>query len=177
VHDLDQAWPRELSRQLFELSRMSVLTSGRSHLADCAVLRPADLARHRIWAPTLGTSPEFTGWWRRAGQFLGIELETAGRNIGLGQAIADINADPARVALLPGQMMLAGEPGVAALIPLDEPAMLFGWSMIWRTDERNSDVTRLLRNLTQLSRQRGWTAFRPGLDWLPEPDLADMKAV
>ncbi|WP_034264006.1 LysR family transcriptional regulator [Actinospica robiniae] len=174
VHDLERAWPPELSRQLVELSRMGVLLSGRSPLADRQALRPADLVGHRVWAPAQGSSPEFAGWWRRAAEFLDMERETGGRNIGLAQAIADINSDPARVALLPVQMVLTEEPGVAAIIPLTDPALLFGWSMIWRAGERNRDVMYLIRKLAEMSRGRAWASFRPGLDWLPQPDLEDL---
>jgi hypothetical protein len=78
------------------------------------------------------------------------------------------------VGLVPAQLALEQDPGVAAVIPLADPAMLFGWSMIWRTKERNRDVTHLIRKLAEMSRVRGWASFRPGRDWLPEPDLDDL---
>ncbi len=173
-YDLDQLWPTELSRRLVELSRMGALLSGRSSLADRDVIRPGDLAGHRIWAPALGTAPEFAGWWRRAAEYLGLELETAGRNLGLGQAIADVNADPGRVALVPAGMEMTDDPAVAVLCPLAHPAMLFSWSVMWRTDERNPDVTLLIQKLAERSERGGWAAFRPGLDWLPDPDRAHL---
>lgn len=173
-HDLCQPWPAELSRRLVDLSRAGVLISGRSPLIDCTEVRRRDLAGHRVWAPTAGTSPEFMGWWRRAAEFLGLELETDGHNMGIAQAVADINRDPARVALLPANFMLTEDPAVAALRPLTDPAMLLAWSLIWRTTEHSRPVMQIVQRLSELSRQRRWTAFRLGLDWLPEPDRADL---
>ena len=114
---------------------MGALVSGRSPLADRTHIRRADLAGHRIWAPEQGTSPEFYGWWQRAAHYLDVDIDTTGRNLGLEKAIADINADPTRVALLPTSTALTDDSAVVALRPLADPVMLFAWSVIWRADE------------------------------------------
>jgi hypothetical protein len=61
------------------------------------------------------------------------------------------------------------EPGVAAM-PIVAPTSLYAWSLIWREDDRHPRLAELLESFGAAGRACRWLEFRPGADWLPEPD-------
>lgn len=174
VRDLEAPWPAELSHYLIDLSPAYAYVSTRSPLAVSGPLRTANLAGARLWAPAAGTSPEIRGWWRRFAEHLGLEMDTSGSNLGLTQAIADLTADAARVAIMGWTGGLGPTSDGIVARPLAEPVLRYPWSVVWRREGQHHAAARLVRRLIELSTAGNWTLFDQNADWLPEPDLADL---
>jgi DNA-binding transcriptional LysR family regulator len=58
-------------------------------------------------------------------------------------------------------------------IPIVEPTPLYAWSLIWRRDDHHPRLAELLESFAAAGRASRWLEYRPGADWLPDPDLPE----
>ena len=74
-------------------------------------------------------------------------------------------------SLLPADLPPPAGAGVAA-VPIIDPTPLYAWSLIWRRDDHHPRLAELVESFAAAGRAFRWLEFRPGADWLPDPDLA-----
>jgi DNA-binding transcriptional LysR family regulator len=173
VHDLGVPWPAELAHRPVVLQRLAVVVSADHPLAELSRLAVDDLRRSVLWLPGGGSPPELIGLYRRFADHLGIALDTAGSNLGLDLAVAQLRRDPPRCMLLSADWTIPANTN-ARLIPVN-PAPCYAWSLAWREDDRHPLLRLLLRLTAQTEQQDRWLGYDPDHHWLPEIDLAELR--
>ncbi|MEU4679090.1 LysR family transcriptional regulator [Micromonospora sp. NPDC023737] len=175
VHDLDRPLPAELRHQPVQLGRNGALMNAGHPFAGADALRPAELVETGMWLPAAGSPPELLGYYRRFATHFGIPMHTDGPNLGLEHVIEHLRAFPGLVMVVSMDLPIPADSG-ARMIPVTGPCARWPWAMVWRRQDRNPAVALLRRQLVALGNAEGWLAFDPRHDWLPEPDLADLRA-
>jgi len=173
VHDLDRPWPGGLAHQPVVLERLAVACSVDHPLADAPLLRPADLRGTAIWLPASGSPSEVLGAYRRVADHFGIPLDTAGHNLGLEHVIDQLRRYPHRCILFGVDWPIPTGAGIR-LLPVD-PTPCYLWSLVWREGDRHPLLGRLRQRAVETGCTEGWLAYDAEHDWLPDPDLADLR--
>jgi DNA-binding transcriptional LysR family regulator len=173
VHDLDRPWPGGLAHQPVVLERLAVACSVDHPLADAPLLRPADLHGTTIWLPASGSPSEVLGAYRRVADHFSIPLDTGGHNLGLEHIIDQLRRYPHRCILFGVDWPIPDRVGIR-LLPLD-PTPCYLWSLVWREGDRHPLLGRLRQQAVETGRTEGWLAYDAERDWLPDPDLADLR--
>jgi hypothetical protein len=161
VANLEPPLPGEMSAELVTTDPIAVLVNARGALAAREHVTPEDLARHGIWWPTAGSSPEllaFAGEYARA---IGATLHTGGSNLGLDALVERVAGDPDVVVPVGAAWPLAGAEGVR-VVPV-RPTPLYPWYAVWRTAGQHPTLPRLLRAI----RATGREPESHGETWLP----------
>lgn len=99
--------------------------------------------------------------------------EFRGVNLGPGALAEHLRADPGQVTLFPADAPL---PDGLTAVPLVEPTPLYAWSLLWRREERHPLLPPLLRAFAETGRRRRWLEYDAAADWLPDVDLAGLRA-
>jgi DNA-binding transcriptional LysR family regulator len=173
VHDLDRPWPGGLAHQPLVLERLAAAVSADHPLAEMPLLHPAGLRQSGLWSPAGGSPAELLGGYRRIAEHFDIPLDTAGHNLGLEHAIDQLRRHPQRAMLFGVDWPLPTGAGIR-LIPLD-PTPCCLWSLVWHEGDRHPLLGRLRQRAIETGRTEGWLAYDPEHDWLPDPDLADLR--
>ena len=173
VGDLDRPWPGGLAHRPVVLERLVVACSVDHPLAAAPLLRPADLHGDGLWLPASGSPAELLGAYRRVADHFGIPLDTSGHNLGLEHVIDQLRRDPHRVILFGADWSIPTRAGIR-LIPL-EPTPCYLWSLVWREGDPHPLLGRLRQRAVETGRTEGWLAYHAEHDWLPGPDLADLR--
>jgi DNA-binding transcriptional LysR family regulator len=173
VHDLDRPWPAGLAHRLVVLERLVVAVSTDHPAANASLLHPADLRESVLWLPVGGSPAELLGAGRRFADHFGIPVDSGGQNLGLEHAIDQLRRDPRRFALFGGDWPLPAEAGIR-LLPLD-PTPCYLWSLVWGEGNQHPQLGLLLERAVHAGRTEGWLAYDPQHDWLPDPDLAELR--
>ncbi len=173
VHDLDRPWPGGLAHRPILLERLAVAVSAEHPLADAPLLHPADLHGTGMWLPAGGSPSELLGAYRRVADHFGIPLDTSGHNLGLEHAIDQLRHHPHRVILFGADWPIPDRAGIR-LLPLN-PTPCYLWSLVWREGDRHSLLGLLRQRAIETGRTEGWLAYDAERDWLPDPDLADLR--
>ncbi len=142
-------------------------------LADAPLLRPADLRGTAIWLPASGSPSEVLGAYRRVADHFGIPLDTAGHNLGLEHVIDQLRRYPHRCILFGVDWPIPTGAGIR-LLPVD-PTPCYLWSLVWREGDRHPLLGRLRQRAVETGCTEGWLAYDAEHDWLPDPDLADLR--
>jgi DNA-binding transcriptional LysR family regulator len=172
-HDLDRAWPAGLARQPVTVERLAVAVGAEHPLAGAASLGPGDLAASLLWMPGGGSAPELLGYARRVVDWLGVALDTSGHNLGLDHVADQLRPDRRRFTLVGVDWPLPARAGLR-LVPL-VPAPLFVWSLVWHEGNQHPLLGLLVDRAIETSRSSGWLDYDPERDWLPDPDLGDLR--
>jgi len=158
-----------IARRLVRLEPLDAVVSAGHPLAGRDSVRPADLAGSTLVLPAAASRLDYLA--RFADRF-GVADRAAGPNLGLAEFLDRIAAGPRSFSLLPADLPPPAGIGVTA-IPIVEPTPLYAWSLIWRRGEHHPRLAELLAAFDAAGRSSRWLEFRPGADWLPEPDLAE----
>jgi DNA-binding transcriptional LysR family regulator len=143
VANLDRALPSDLSARLVTTDPIAVLVNVHGALGAREQLTPADLARHGIWWPAAGSSPEVRAFADEYARSIGARLRTDGRNLGLDSLVECVAADLDLIAPVVAGWPLADARDVR-IVPL-RPTPLYPWYAIWRTADDHPTLARLLR--------------------------------
>jgi DNA-binding transcriptional LysR family regulator len=138
-------------------------------LAGRDSLRPAELASSTLVLPAAGQRLDYLT--RFADRF-GIADRAEGPNLGLAEFLERIRAGRDCFSLLPADVPPPAGAGVVA-VPIVDPTPLYGWSLVWPRGDRHPRLAALLEAFGTAGRAARWLEFRPGADWLPDPDLAE----
>jgi DNA-binding transcriptional LysR family regulator len=158
----------EMAHRLVRLEPLDAVLGVGHALADRDWLRPADLAASTLVLPAAAQRLDYLA--RFADRF-GIASCSEGPNLGLTEFLERIRTGRDCFSLLPADLPPPPEAGVAA-IPIVDPTPLYAWSLIWRRDDHHPRLAELLESFGAAGRASRWLEFRPGADWLPDPDLA-----
>ncbi len=120
-----------------------------------------------------GSPSELLGAYRRVADHFGIPLDTSGHNLGLEHAIDQLRHHPHRVILFGADWPIPDRAGIR-LLPLN-PTPCYLWSLVWREGDRHSLLGLLRQRAIETGRTEGWLAYDAERDWLPDPDLADLR--
>jgi DNA-binding transcriptional LysR family regulator len=170
VHGHDQLAQAGLAHRLVRLEPVDAILGAGHVLGRHAQLRPADLAGSTLMFPAAGDRLDFLT--RFADEFA-ISDRGYGTNAGLAAFVAWVRARPSGFSLLPADLAAR-----VRKVPLAAPVPLYAWSVTWRRDGPHPRLPRLLEALAAAGRSSRWLEFRPGLDWLPAADqaqLADLR--
>jgi DNA-binding transcriptional LysR family regulator len=114
-------------------------------LANARVVRPAELAGHRIWMPGMAPDTEWAAYYREFADAFGLTIDMMGPIFGNEALLAEI-ADSAKLATLVGDGSRYLWPDSYDLrrIPVRDPAPIYPMSVIWRDDNPHPALGRLL---------------------------------
>lgn len=142
---------------------------GEGHpLAGRDSLRPAELTGSTLVLPAAAQRLDYLA--RFADRF-GIASRSEGPNLGLAEFLERIRTGRHCFSLLPADLPPPAGAGVAA-IPIIDPTPVYAWSLIWPRDDHHPRLAELLESFAAAGRAWRWLEFRPGADWLPDPDLS-----
>jgi DNA-binding transcriptional LysR family regulator len=157
-----------VAHRLVRLEPLDAVLGPAHALAERDWLRPVDLAASTLVLPAAAQRLDYLA--RFADRF-GIARRSEGPNLGLAEFLERIRAGRDCFSLLPADLPPPPGAGVAA-IPIVDPTPLYAWSLIWRRDDHHPRLAELLESFAAAGRAARWLEFRPGADWLPDPDLA-----
>lgn len=160
VANLDAPLADEMSAELVTTDPIAALVNARGPLAERDHLGPDDLARHGIWWPAAGSSPELRAFAEEYAAAIGAQLVSAGTNLGLDALVERVAADPGLLAPVAAAWPLQRD-GVR-VVPL-RPAPHYPWYAVWRTAARHPGLPRLLRAVRAAGAAPGPSAAA----WLP----------
>ena len=142
--DLDGPLPSGLSAELVATDPLAVLVNAGSPLAARDHLTAHDLARHGMWWPAAGSSPELRRFAERYARSIGASLHSSGSNLGLDALVERVAADDRLLVPVAAAWPIEGDAvRVVALRPEPE----YPWYAVWRTSDRHPALARLLRAL------------------------------
>lgn len=157
------------AHRLVRLEPLDAVIGAGHPLAGRDSLRPDELAGSTLILPAAAERLDYLA--RFADRF-GIARRSEGPNLGLAEFLERISSGPDCVSLLPADLPPPPGAGVRA-VPIVDPTPLYGWSLIWRRDDRHPRLAELLESFAAAGRDSRWLEYRPGADWLPDPDLAE----
>jgi hypothetical protein len=162
-------WPAELAYRPFHLVPLDAFAFTGHALADRKVLRIADLHEWGIAMPDPGGAHEWRDYLDRMSEDLDVPLRFGEVAVGVRDSAAQLGRETHAVALGERGIDLPPDPRLRQ-IPLIDPAPLHLWSIVWRRDNRDPRLARLLRALPR-------PEAGPGVGtWLPAPDRAVLDA-
>jgi hypothetical protein len=100
-----------------------------------------------------------------------VELTAAGRRF-LPHAIDWLRDNPTQFACFGLDWPVPADAGIR-VVPLD-PAPCYLWSLVWREADQHP-LLPVLEGAIRKGLNEGWLAFDPERDWLPDPDLDDLR--
>jgi hypothetical protein len=100
-----------------------------------------------------------------------VELTAAGRRF-LPHAIDWLRDNPTQFACFGLDWPVPADAGIR-VVPLD-PAPCYLWSLVWREADQHP-LLPVLEGAIRKGQNEGWLAFGPERDWLPDPDLDDLR--
>jgi DNA-binding transcriptional LysR family regulator len=168
VQDLDFRWPDALEHRLVLLDPVTVAVLDDHPLATVSVLHPGELQAWGVWWPIGEGRTEQLGYARRFSEHFDVPVDTARRGVGPVTPIDLLHRDPACVVA-----WAASWPSVCDLdfrSPRLDPTPLFPWSLVWRSDDDDPALARLLELATEIGDKEGWLTYDPPRTWLPETD-------
>jgi DNA-binding transcriptional LysR family regulator len=172
VHPRDAAdgpdGPDGMSHRLVRLEPLDAVIGEGHPLAGRDSLRPTELTGSTLVLPAAAQRLDYLA--RFADRF-GIASRSAGPNLGLAEFLERIRTGRHCFSLLPADLPPPAGAGVAA-IPIIDPTPLYAWSLIWPRDDHHPRLAELLESFSAAGRASRWLEFRPGADWLPDPDLS-----
>jgi len=169
----DETEERVLAHRLVRLEPVDAVLPAGHPLAAEGSLRPTQLGALRLVPPATAARLDFLG--RFAEQF-GIALLPGEANLGLDYLLERVRTVPDGFTLLPAELPLAPGSGLV-VVPLVDPTPLYAWSLVWHRERPHPGVAGLLRAFAEVGRSRRWLEYRPGQDWLPEADAAEVRAL
>ncbi|WP_034278831.1 LysR family transcriptional regulator [Actinospica robiniae] len=161
----------DLAHRLVRLEPLDVVVGLGHRLADRSEARPDELRDSILWSPA---AIERLDLVRRFAEHFGIPAEASPANLGLDPFLEQVAADPRRVALLPADLELPERARIRS-IPLVDPTPLYAWSLLWRSVDAHPAIDALLRTFAETARANRWLEYRPGRDWLPATDAAEVR--
>jgi DNA-binding transcriptional LysR family regulator len=158
----------DMAHRLVRLEPLDAVIGEGHPLADRDSLRPTELIGGTLVLPAATQRLDYLA--RFADRF-GITGRSEGPNLGMAEFLERIRTGRDCFSLLPADLPLPPGAGVAA-IPIVDPTPLYAWSLIWRRDDHHPRLAELLESFGAAGRASRWLEFRPGADWLPDPDLS-----
>ena len=158
-----------VAHRLVRLEPLDAVVGARHPLAGRDSLRPAELTGSTLVLPAAAQRLDYLA---RFGDRFGIGSRSEGPNLGMDGFLERIRSGGDCFSLLPADLPPPAGAGVTA-VPIVDPTPLYAWSLIWRRDDHHPRLAELLESFAAAGRASRWLEYRPGADWLPDPDLAE----
>lgn len=140
-----------------------MLALGPRHpLASRDSVRPAELAKHRIWMPSLVAGTEWTVYYAELSRELGIDIDTSGPNFASEEMLTALTRSSTLATFMGAHTRPPSLPGFdLRLVALHEPTPVYPHSLIWHRDNTHPAVA-LLRthadaNASRADTDETWT--------------------
>ncbi|MEV5829385.1 LysR family transcriptional regulator [Spirillospora sp. NPDC052242] len=140
---------------------------GREHpLAGRDRVPIAELVGPRLWLPGAARADtEWADFYRALTAEFGVRIDTSGPDFGLDDMVERTAASRELITFGVGEKIrVPWHPGVVR-IPVVDPVPVYPWSLLWHPRNRHPVLPPLLAYARE-----GFRPFRPGREWLPEPD-------
>ncbi|QFG21448.1 LysR family transcriptional regulator [Actinomadura sp. WMMB 499] len=125
----------------------------------------ADLAGRSLWVPgAVRPETEWADFYRVLAAEFGVRVDTTGPNFGVDDLVERTAASPELITGVGEKIRVPWHRGVVQ-IPVVEPSPCYPWSLLWHPRNRHP----VLPELVAFTRE-GFRPYRPGRDWIPEPD-------
>lgn len=173
VHGVDASRDAASTHRLVRLEPVDVVVGAGHRFADRSEVRPGELRDSVLWCPAALDRLDF---YQQFASRFDIPTASGTANLGIDHFLDQVAADPARFALVPADLDLPERTRVRS-IPLIEPTPLYAWSLVWRTADPHPGVEPLLRAFAEAGARSRWLEYRPGRDWLPAADVAEVEDV
>jgi len=171
VHGVGGSREAGYTHRLVRLEPVDVVVGAGHHLADRSEVRPDELRDSVLWCPA---ALERLDFYQQFAEHFDIPAESGTANLGIDHFLEQVAADPARFALVPADLELPERTRVRA-VPLVGPTPLYAWSLVWRASDPHPGVEPLLRAFADVGGRSRWLEYRPGRDWLPAGDVAEVE--
>ncbi|MFB4314420.1 LysR family transcriptional regulator [Actinomadura sp. 21ATH] len=164
------AWPEELARRPVHVVSVDAFVVNGHPLAGRASVSVEELRGFGVAMPDTGGSPEWRAWLERFRDELGVPVRFTAPALGVRDYGRLMREEKRAVVLSESGTDLPNDPEMRQ-IRIVEPTPLHVWSIVWRRDDRDPRLQRLLRALPR--------AERPGSArvWLPAEDRADLEGL
>ncbi|MBR7831832.1 LysR family transcriptional regulator [Actinospica durhamensis] len=159
-----------LTHRLVRLEPLDLVLGTGHPLAGRTEVRPSELRDSILWCPA---AVERLDLLQRFSDEFGVPTASGPANLGLDHFLEQVAADPRRVGLIPADLEPA-EHAPVRFVPLVDPTPLYAWSLLWRPADAHPGIEPLLRAFADVGRSSRWLEYRPGKDWLPDTDTADL---
>ena len=173
VHGVGASRDAVHTHRLVRLEPVDIVVGDGHRLAGRSEVRPDELRDSVLWCPA---ALERLDFYQQFAARFDVPAASSTANLGIGPLLDQVAADPARFALVPADLDLPEHTRVRS-IPLVEPTPLYAWSLVWRTADPHPGVEPLLRAFAEVGGRSRWLEYRPGRDWLPAGDAAEVEAV
>ncbi|MFV2174894.1 LysR family transcriptional regulator [Actinomadura sp. LOL_016] len=131
----------------------------------------ADLAGRSVWVPGAARpETEWADFYRAFTAEFGVRIDTSGPNFGADDLVERTAASRELITAVGEKIRMPWHPGVAQ-IPVVDPVPVYPWSLLWHPRNRHPVLPRLVAYVRD-----GFRPYRPGRDWLPEPDRPAFSA-
>jgi DNA-binding transcriptional LysR family regulator len=162
VAGLGRPLPSSMTSEPVTTTPLAALLNTRHPLAGRSQLLPSDLSRHQLWWPTEPGSPELDRFAADYARAVGVDLVTAGRNLGLDGLLESVRSDPSRITIVSSQWPIPCGDGLR-LVPI-RPTPHYPWFVVWPATGAHPALAALRDHL----RARGHLPRADAADvWLP----------
>jgi DNA-binding transcriptional LysR family regulator len=128
---------------------LQLLTGPGHALAAARTVTPAELARHRLWMPTIAAGTEWGAFYDAFAEAFGFTIDTAGPNFGTDALLEVIAESPGLASFVGEQTRLVWPAGQGLRrIGLCGPVPLYPHSLIWRADNPHPALAALRAHLS-----------------------------
>ncbi|MBB4924658.1 DNA-binding transcriptional LysR family regulator [Kitasatospora kifunensis] len=173
-HALADRRARTLAHRLVRLEPVDVILGPGHPLAASHALRPTELRGGRLLLPA---APERLEFMQRFAERFGLGDALAPEaNLGAEHFLAQLRESADGFTVLPADVPLPEGAAGAGLraVPLVDPTPLYAWSLIWPSQGAHPGIAALLGGFAEVGRRNRWLEYRPGRDWLPEAEHAEL---
>ena len=171
VHGVDGSRDASYTHRLVRLEPVDVVIGADHPLFGASEVRPEELRGGVLWCPA---ALERLDFYQRFAEHFDIPADSGSANLGIEHFLEQVAADPLRFALVPADLELPERIRVRSL-PLVSPTPLYAWSLVWRSADPHPGIEPLVRAFGEVGGRRRWLEYRPGRDWLPAGDAAEVS--
>jgi DNA-binding transcriptional LysR family regulator len=172
VHGVEGSRDAAYTHRLVRLEPVDVVIGADHRFFDAPEVRLEELRDGVLWCPA---ALERLDFYQRVAEHFDIPTDSGTANLGIEHFLEQVAADPLRFALVPADLELPERIRVRSL-PLVSPTPLYAWSLVWRAEDPHPGVEPLVRAFGEVGSRRRWLEYRPGRDWLPAADAAEVPS-
>ncbi|HEY3880273.1 MAG TPA: LysR family transcriptional regulator [Trebonia sp.] len=127
------------------LEPMQVIVGDRHPLARAGRASMRELARYPSWVPGIVAGSEWEAFYQEMSAAFGLTVDPTPYSSGTDSVFDSVAASQSLVTFV-GEKSRVALPGAAALVrlPVTDPAPLYPWSLIWRSQTRHPGTRRLI---------------------------------
>lgn len=143
-----EALPAGLASELVCLEPHEIVVGSGHPLADRTVVRVEELRPHTIWIPGIIDGSEWGEFYRELSADLDLTIDATGPSFGLEDLLGTIAESRSLMTFWGERTRAAGLwPRGLRRLRVEDPGLVYPWSVIWHTSNRHPGLTTLLDHL------------------------------